>query len=101
MSLTPCRACGHAVDTSALACPGCGATDPAKKISRQERDLYFSIAHTIVWICVLGAVGWGLWTVGIPRLRQIFDRPVALQPALPDSMQPIAPALSEDIQDDE
>jgi hypothetical protein len=38
MSLVECRACGHQVDTSALACPGCGATDPGKSISRQQRN---------------------------------------------------------------
>ena len=38
MPLVPCRACGHQVDTSALACPRCGATDPSRKISRQQLE---------------------------------------------------------------
>ncbi|MDR1276305.1 MAG: hypothetical protein LBL72_08025 [Candidatus Accumulibacter sp.] len=99
MSLMPCRACGHKVDTSALACPGCGATDPAKKISRQERDLYFSIVYTLVWICVLGAFGWGVWKLGVPWLKQIFDRPPIVQPTLRIPARPAAP--TEEIQDDD
>ena len=54
MPLVPCRACGHQVDTSALACPRCGATDPAKKISRQRRELRNFVIQTIFWLSLLG-----------------------------------------------
>jgi hypothetical protein len=98
--LKPCRACGHKVDTSALACPGCGATDPAKKISRQERDFYFSIVHTIVWICALGVFGWSVWKFAIPRFKQMLDRPAAVMPALPSTSHPASPP-PEELQDNE
>jgi len=40
MPLVPCRACEHQVDTSALACPQCGATDPAKAAPGTIRKLF-------------------------------------------------------------
>ena len=76
MSLVPCRACGHQVDTSALACPGCGATDPGKKISRQRRDLRNSILLTLFWLVVIGGAGWYVWTTLIPTVKQyIVSKP--------------------------
>lgn len=72
MSLVPCRACSHQVDTSALACPRCGATDPAKKISRQQRNARSLAIQTVVWLCLLGAGGWYLWTSVIPMLKQFL-----------------------------
>ncbi len=75
MSLVPCRACGHQVDTSALACPSCGATDPAKKISRQQRDLRNFIVQTIIWLTLLGFGGWYVWNTLIPTVRQFISKP--------------------------
>ena len=75
MPLVPCRACGHQVDTSALACPRCGATDPAKKISRQQRELRSFILQTLVWLTLLGSGGWYAWQYAIPVIRQFLNKP--------------------------
>lgn len=75
MSLVPCRACEHQVDTSALACPQCGATDPAKKISRQQRNLRSFALQTIIWIALLGLGGWYVWNTVIPMARQYLVKP--------------------------
>ncbi len=87
MSLVPCRACEHQVDTSALACPKCGATDPAKKISRQQRNLRNFILQTIIWVAVLGFSGWYVWHVAIPMAKQFLvkpqNEPAVVSPAPP------------------
>ena len=75
MSLVACRACGHQVDTSALACPECGATDPAKKISRQQRDLLRSVVLAIFWIGLLGFAGMYAWNTLIPAAKQYLVKP--------------------------
>jgi heme/copper-type cytochrome/quinol oxidase subunit 2 len=75
----PCRACGHRVDTSALACPGCGATDPAKKISRQQRDFYLFIVSTVIWIGVLGGLALCVWKIAIPWARQTINKQAAVE----------------------
>jgi hypothetical protein len=75
MSLVPCRACGHQVDTSALACPECGATDPARKISRQRRDRRNFIIQLIVWLSLLGFGGWYVVNTVIPMVRQLIVKP--------------------------
>ena len=75
MSLVPCRACGHQVDTSALACPRCGATDPGRKISRQQRELRNFIIQAVLWACLLGAGGWYVWTSVIPAAKQFVTKP--------------------------
>ena len=75
MSLVPCRACGHQVDTSALACPGCGATDPAHKISRQQRNAISFFFQTLFWLAVFGMFGWYIWTTAIPMARQYLLKP--------------------------
>ena len=78
MSLVACRACGHQVDTSALACPQCGAPDPGKKISRQRRDLRNSILLTVLWLVVIGGAGWYVWTTLIPTVKQyIVSKPTS------------------------
>jgi hypothetical protein len=75
MPLVSCRACAHQVDTSALACPRCGATDPAKKISRQQRELRSFIIQLIFWITLLGFGGWYLATSIIPMAKQYLGKP--------------------------
>ena len=70
MPLVPCRACTHQVDTSALACPGCGATDPAKKISRQQRDGITLVIQLVVGLSLLGLGGWYVWNGVIPMVKQ-------------------------------
>ena len=79
MSLVPCRACSHQVDTSALACPRCGATDPAKKISRQQRDVISFTLQLIVWLTLLGFGGWQVWKTTIPWAKQLIAKPQAEQ----------------------
>ena len=75
MPLVPCRACAHQVDTSALACPRCGATDPAKKISRQQRDLRSFVIQLVIWITLLGWGGWYVATSIIPMAKQYLVKP--------------------------
>lgn len=77
MSLVPCRACDHQVDTSALACPGCGATDPSKKISRQQREARTLLIQLIVGLSLLGFAGWYVWNGVIPMARQYLAKPAA------------------------
>ena len=79
MSLVPCRACSHQVDTSALACPRCGATDPAKKISRQQRDAISFVLQLIVWLTLLSFGGWHVWKTTIPWAKQLITKPQAEQ----------------------
>lgn len=81
MSLVPCRACGHQVDTSALACPGCGATDPARKISRQQRDGITLVIQLIIGLSLLGFGGWYVWNGVIPMVKHHF---VKTAPQTPD-----------------
>lgn len=88
MSLVACRACGHQVDTSALACPQCGATDPAKKLSRQRRDLRNSIIVAVVWLVLLGGAGWYVWNTVIPTVKHYISKPAPSEPAPP----PTSPA---------
>jgi hypothetical protein len=61
MSLVPCRACGYTVDTSALACPKCGATDPGHKISRQSRQAITFTLQFLIGISLLVGGGWYAW----------------------------------------
>ena len=75
MSLVACRACGHQVDTSALACPKCGATDPGKKISRQRRDARNFIIQAIFWIVLFVCSGWYVWSSLIPVAKQYLVKP--------------------------
>lgn len=79
MSLVACRACGHQVDTSALACPKCGATDPAKKISRQRRDARNFAIQLAVWLCLLSFAGWYVWNTLVPVVKQYVTKPPAEQ----------------------
>jgi hypothetical protein len=75
MSLVDCRACGHQVDTSALACPGCGATDPGKSISRQQRNGRVLIIQWIIGLTLLGIGGWYVGNVVVPMVKQQLVKP--------------------------
>jgi hypothetical protein len=75
MSLVPCRACGHKVDISALTCPGCGATDPGRKISRQQRDLRSFLIQLLIGLTFLGFGGWYVWNGVIPMAKQYLVKP--------------------------
>ncbi|MDR2112545.1 MAG: hypothetical protein LBQ62_05535 [Candidatus Accumulibacter sp.] len=77
MPLVPCRACGHQVDTSALACPGCGATDPGRKISRQRRDIIVTLIQLVIVAILLGWGGWYVWNATVPMVKEILARPQA------------------------
>ena len=70
MSLVPCRACGHKVDTSAEACPGCGATNPSRKLSRQKHDLIVLLIQLVLG----GTLAWN--AVG-PIIKQQMLKPPA------------------------
>lgn len=75
MSLVPCRACEHLVDTSALACPQCGATDPGCKISRQQRDRRRLVVQIVVGVALLAGVGHVAWNTVVPMVKQMTARP--------------------------
>ena len=81
MPLVPCRACGHSVDISALACPQCGATDPAHKLSRQQRNAIAFVFQLVFWLSALGFGGWYVWHSLIPLAKQYIVKPVAESPA--------------------
>jgi len=66
MPLVPCRSCEHQVDTSALACPGCGATDPARKISRQQRQLRSFVIQLVAGLCFFALLWWYVTATLIP-----------------------------------
>ena len=75
MALVPCRACEHQVDTSALACPSCGATDPGHKISRQLRNLITTSVQLVVFaIAVIWASSYA-WNTFVPMVKDILARP--------------------------
>ena len=80
MSLVPCRACEHKVDTSALACPQCGATDPARKISRQQRNMRSFLIQLVFWLFLIGYGGWYTWHAVIPMVKQYLVKPQIDQP---------------------
>jgi len=71
MPLVPCRACGHSVDTSALACPRCGATDPGRKISRQQRELRNLAIQLLVGTLIVASVAWLAWHHLLPMLKAV------------------------------
>ncbi len=75
MSLVPCRACGHQVDTSALACPGCGATDPGKKLSRQQSDWIKFAVQALIWFFILVFGGLYVSKTLIPMARTFLNKP--------------------------
>lgn len=77
MSLVPCRACGHQVDTSALACPSCGATDPGRSISRQQRDLRLLAVQIVLGLVIFVGVGSVVWKQVAPMVSQLTSKVAA------------------------
>ena len=75
MSLVPCRACGHQVDTSALACPGCGATNPGRKMSKQQSDLIVLLIQLILGFALLAGGLTVAWNVVGPILKTQLTKP--------------------------
>lgn len=79
MSLVPCRACGHQVDTSALACPKCGATDPGHRISRQQRNVISTSIQIVIIAVLLAWGGWYVWHTVIPMAKEMIVKPQSEQ----------------------
>lgn len=77
MSLVACRACGHQVDTSAVACPGCGATNPGRKLSRQQHDLIVLLIQLIVGTALVLGGGTLAWNAVGPYIQQQLAKPPA------------------------
>ncbi len=75
MPLVPCRACGHQVDTSAEACPGCGATNPARKMSRQQSDLIVLLIQLILGFVLLVGGGTLAWNAVGPIIKSQLAKP--------------------------
>ncbi len=75
MSLVPCRACSHTVDTSAEACPGCGATNPGRKLSRQQHDLIVLLIQLIIGTALVVAAGSWVWNTVGPIIKQQMAKP--------------------------
>ena len=75
MSLVPCRACGHQVDTSAVACPGCGATNPGRKLSRQKHDLIVLLIQLVVGTAIVFVGGSMAWNAVGPIIKQQLAKP--------------------------
>ena len=72
MPLVPCRACSYEVDTSAQACPKCGATDPGKKISRQQRQAITLSLQLLVSFTLLAVAGWYAWHEYLPLIKSLI-----------------------------
>jgi hypothetical protein len=79
MPLVHCRACNHEVDTSALACPQCGATNPGHKLSRQQWNFIVSLIQGIIVITLLGWGGWHVWNTTVPMIKEVLGRSQAEQ----------------------
>ena len=74
MSLVPCRACGHQVDTSAEACPGCGATNPGHKMSRQRHDLIVLVIQLVIGTALVFIAGNMAWNAVGPIIKQQVNK---------------------------
>lgn len=74
MSLVNCRACDHQVDTSAEACPGCGATNPGQKFSRQQRDRVIFIVQLVVGCVIVISAATAAWNVAGPIIKQQLSK---------------------------
>ena len=78
MALVPCRACEHQVDTSALACPSCGATDPGHKISRQLRNLITTAIQLVIFIIAVTWAGSYAWKTFVPMVKSALAQPLQM-----------------------
>lgn len=74
MPLVSCRACGHQVDTSALACPECGATNPGHKLSRQQRNLIVLLIQSVIVAVLLVWGGLYAWKTAVPMIKETLFR---------------------------
>ena len=52
-----------------MACPGCGATDPGRRISRQRRNAITFTIQLIVGISLLVGGGMYLWREFAPTIK--------------------------------
>lgn len=77
MPLVPCRACAHQVDTSAEACPGCGATNPGKKMSRQAHDLIVLLIQLVLGTALVVVGATLAWNAVGPIVKQQLIKPAA------------------------
>ena len=75
MPLVPCRACCHTVDISAEACPGCGATNPGRKMSRQQHDLIVLLIQLIIGTALVVAAGSWVWNTVGPIVKSQLAKP--------------------------
>ena len=75
MPLVLCRACGHTVDISAEACPGCGATNPGRKMSRQQHDLIVLLIQLIIGTALVVAAGSWVWNAVGPIVKSQLAKP--------------------------
>ena len=75
MSLVPCRACGHTVDLSAEACPGGGATNPGRKMSRQQHDLIVLLIQIVIGTALVFWAGNAAWNAVGPIIKQQMAKP--------------------------
>ena len=75
MSLVSCRACRHTVDTSAEACTGCGATNPGRRLSRQQSDMIILLIQLIIGIGLLFAAGSWVWHQVGPIIKTQLSKP--------------------------
>lgn len=70
MTLVPCRACSHTVDTSAEACPGCGATNPGRKMSRQTHDFIVLLIQLFLGTALVVVGATLAWNAVGPIIKQ-------------------------------
>lgn len=75
MSLVPCRACNYTVDTTAIACPSCGATNPGHKLSRQQHDLIIWLIQVIVGCTIVYMGVSAAWKAVGPIVKQQLVKP--------------------------
>ena len=75
MPLVPCRACGHQVDTSAITCPGCGATNPGHKLSKQQSDLIVLLVQLIVGVALVVGACTYVWNAVGPIIKTQLAKP--------------------------
>lgn len=88
MAITKCRECGGQVSTEALACPHCGAKNPAKAAS-QAQPAPQNKPGMALWKKVL--IGFGvLWLIG--TVAQLTAKRKDRSPETTSSVTPATPA---------